>query len=84
MVQTLFFKSKNKRLSRIISIKSPAAFRRAIKILKRGDFTLREMRALVLAQNRAKAQLNRRNLSPKERRQFREISKIRIPKFNRR
>ncbi len=38
----------------------------------------KEKRALVLARNRAAAQLKRKALSPKERREFREISKQKI------
>ena len=78
MVRTLFFKPKDKRLAKIITIKSPAAFKESIKILKKGGLTLKEKRGLVLAKNRASAQLHRKNLSPKERKQFRAISKITI------
>lgn len=74
----LFFKAKDKRLAKIISIKSPAAFRESIKILKKGGLTTKEKRGLVLAKNRAGAILKKKNLSPKERKQFRTISKIKI------
>lgn len=74
---------KNRSLSRKISITSPTAFKRSIRELKKGGINIKEKRALVLARNRAKAQLNRKNLSPKERKQFREISKINLPKINR-
>lgn len=67
----------NKRISDIISIESPAAFRRSVKELKRGNFTLRERKALTLAQNRARASLIRKNLSDKERKQMRSIANIR-------
>ncbi len=80
---TLFGKPKNKRLARIISITSPAAFRRSITTLNKGGLTLEEKRALVLARTRATLQLKRKNLSPKERKQMREISKISIPKIGR-
>ena len=76
--QTLFFAPKNPRLAKIISIESPTAFRKSIRLLSRGGLTLKEKRALVLAQNRARAQLGRKNLSLKERRQFGTISKIKI------
>ncbi len=76
--ETLFFKPKSKRLARIITIVSPTAFRKSIRILKKGGLTTTEKRALVLARNRATAQLGRKNLSPKERKQFRAISKIKI------
>ncbi len=81
--RTLFFKAKDPRLARDISITSPSAFRESIKKLKRGGVTLKEMRALQLAKNRAGAQLKRKNLSSKERKQFRAISKINIPKVSR-
>lgn len=77
----LFFPAKNQRIARAISIKSPTAFRGSIRKLKKGGLTLKEGRSLVLARNRAKAQLGRRNLSPKERREFTTISRTRIPKF---
>ncbi|HEC39488.1 hypothetical protein LCGC14_0577090 [marine sediment metagenome] len=77
--RTLFFPPRSKRLARIISIKNPAAFRKSIRTLRRNGLTLRERRALILAQNRATAQLGRRNLSAKERCEFTEISKIQIP-----
>ena len=79
--KTLFFPAKNKRIARDISIKSPVAFRASIKKLKRGGLTTTEGRGLVLARNRAKAQLGRKNLSPNERRQFTTISRMHIPKF---
>jgi len=80
---TLFFPAMNKRLARIISIKSPSAFRTSIRVLKRNGLTLSERRGLVLAQNRARAILRKRNLSPGERRQFRQIVSIRIPSTGR-
>lgn len=73
-------KVKSKRRAEIISIESPAAFRRSIKELKKKRFTVGDQRALQLAKNRATAMLNRKNLSAKERKQFRQISKIKIPK----
>lgn len=78
MVNGLFGKPKSKRLARIISITSPSAFRKSIRVLKKGGLTLTEKRALVLARTRASLQLKRKNLSLKERKQFRVISKIRI------
>lgn len=81
--QTLFFKAKDPRLARIISTTSPTAFRRSIRTLKKGGLTIKERQALVVAQNRSGAQLKRKNLSPKERCQFSEIVKIKIPQANR-
>lgn len=67
----------NKRISDIISIESPQAFRNSVKELKKGNFTLHERRALTLAQNRARASLGRKNLSNKERKQMMEVANIR-------
>lgn len=78
--KTMFFPPKNKFLAERISIESPEAFRASIKLLEENGLTKEERRALVLAQNRATAQLNRKNLSDKEIREMTEISKIRIPK----
>ncbi len=81
--RSLFNKPKSKKLARDISIKSPTAFKRSISKLKKsnGRLSVREGRGLVLAQNRARVQLRRRNLSVKERRQFTAITKIKIPRF---
>lgn len=78
MVGNIFGKAKSKRLARIISIKSSGAFRKSVRILKKGGLSLTEKRALVLARTRATVQLKRKNLSKKERGQFRIISKVRI------
>ena len=78
MAKTLFFPPKHKALAGKISIESPSAFRESVKVLRKGGLTIRERRALVLARTRAKMQLRRKNLSTKERRQFKEISRVRI------
>ncbi len=78
--KSIFFPAKDKALSRKISITSPSTFKESIRELKKGGLNLKEKRALVLAQNRARAILNKKNLSVKERKQFKEISKIKIPK----
>jgi len=75
----IFFPPKYKRLSKIITIRSPSAFRKSIRTLKKNGITRTEQRALVLARTRAAAQLRRTDLSPKERAQMRAISEIRIP-----
>ncbi len=67
-------KVKSKKIASEISITSPAAFRESIKKLEKNGLTTHEERALILAQNRAKAQLHRKDLSPKERSQFKKIS----------
>ena len=76
--KSIFFPAKSKRLAGIISIKSPAAFNKSIRILKKGGFSTREKRALILAQNRAAAQLKRKDLSDKERSQFTKIAAAEI------
>jgi len=80
--QSIFFPAKSKALAGKISITSPTAFRESIRELKKGGLSLREKKALVLARTRATAQLGRENLSSKERKQFRAISKINIPKVS--
>lgn len=82
ITRSLFFPPKNKRLARIITITSPAAFRRSIKVLMKDGLSVTERKALILARTRAKVQLKRKNLSDKERKQMLAISKIRIPKAN--
>src|SRR5690242_19300284 len=56
---------------RVISVESPAAFRRSIRTLAADGLDGREKRALVLAQSRARAMLK-----PVE---MREIASIRLP-----
>lgn len=70
----IFDKPKNKRIAKIISIKSPTAFNRSVKMLKRGGLDRTERKALDLARNRANLQTYRKALSSKERRQMRTIS----------
>jgi hypothetical protein len=73
---------KSQRRAEIVSIKTPHEFRESIKELEKGNYTLADQRALILAQNRAKAMLNKKDLSDKERKEMTEISKIKIPKSN--
>lgn len=81
--QSLFKTGKpDPRLARIISIESPQSFKKSISRLKMDGITKKEKKALVLAKNRANAQLKRKNLSMKERKQFKEISKIKLPKIS--
>jgi len=84
MVGLFSGKPKNRKLARDTSITSPTAFRGSITELRKGGITTEEKRALVLARNRANAQLNRKNLSSNERRQFREIGRMKLPKITRR
>ncbi len=76
---TIFFPPKHRTLSEIISIESPGAFRKSIAILRKIGIGAREKRALVLAQNRARAMLKKRTLSPKERRELDAIARMRLP-----
>ena len=77
-MKTMFFPPKNRSLAAKISICSPSAFRTSIQTFKKGGLTLTEKRALVLARNRAGAQLHRKNLSAKERREMGIISRMKI------
>lgn len=79
----LFKPPRWKYLSKIVSFESPSKARKASKQLlreirdsKRKDAALRRARALQYAANRAKASLNRENLSPRERSELKRIAKI--------
>ena len=74
-------KPKSKRLSRIISIESPKAFKESIKELKKGGITRKELRALSAAKGAATLQTFRKNLSKKEMKEFQAIRKIKLPKI---
>ncbi len=78
---TLFFKPASRKLARDISITSPNAFNDSIKRIKLGGVTVQEKRGLILAQNRARAQLGRKNLSLKEKIQFTVIATTKLPKI---
>lgn len=78
-IMGLFAPAKNKRLARIISIETPAKFRKSIEILSKDGLTVQEFKALTLAKTRAKVSLKRKNLSAKERREFTIISNMNIP-----
>ena len=81
---TIFFPPRSRKLADIISIESPAAFRESIRKLKRMGLDARAKRALVLAQNRAKAMLKKKALSAKERRQFAQIARMPLPPVEKR
>ncbi len=83
-LRSLFFPPKNPSLARKVSIRTPGEFRKSIRTLKKGGLRLEEKRALVLAQNRARLQLRRKNLSDKERAQFKEIANTKLPPFKQR
>lgn len=74
---------KSQRRSKIISIRTPKEFRNSIRELKKDKYTIGDQRALQLAKNRASTILNKTNLSLKEKKQFKQISKINIPKAKR-
>ena len=82
--KTIFFAPRNRRLADIVSIESPAAFKRSIRMLAADGLDTREKRALVLAQNRARAMLKRRSLSAKERREFQQIASMPLPPLTKR
>ena len=71
---------RSRMLADVITIRSPTAFRESIRLLKKDGLSIRERSALVFAQNRAVAQLGRKNLSVAERVQFEKIRMIRIPR----
>lgn len=71
---------KNKRIANQIRIDTPQNFRRSVRDLQVGGLSLHEYQALVLAQNRARAMLNRGRLSVGERAQMAEISVVRLPR----
>lgn len=80
--KSVFFPPKDKALAAKIRISSPEAFRKSIRELSKNGISMKEKKALVLAQTRARAQTLRPNLSPKERKQFNMIAKMRIPKVS--
>lgn len=71
---------KSKRRAGRISITSPTTFRESIRELRKDRYTLSDYRALILAQNRARGMLNKKDLSTKEKKQMQAISEIKIPK----
>jgi hypothetical protein len=82
--KTIFFPPRDRKLADTISIKFPAAFRESIRKLKRTGIGAREKRALVRAQNRARAMLKKKSLSAKERKQLQAIVRTRLPAVTKR
>ena len=83
MTKTLFFPPKHKEAAEQISIESPADALASVKWLseewnnaKTRAKKRRLIRYAVLAMNRANAMLKKKNLSQKERREFRQIVRI--------
>ena len=75
---SIFSKPKDKKLAKKISIKSPKTFNKSVKTLNKNGLSLKEFRALNLAKTRARLQLRRKNLSSKERKEFRDICKTKL------
>jgi len=81
---TIFFPSKHKGLSAVISIRNPEEARAGLLRLSRAWNSKRTTRAqkrlilrsVVLARNRAVALLKKRNLSRKERRETQQVIAI--------
>lgn len=81
--QTLFTRPKTKYLADIINYRNPMEARGSVKELK-SEFNsaktnakrLKISRATLQASNRAYAIINKKNLSTKEKREFREIGRI--------
>ena len=78
-MKSIFFKPKNKSLSKIITITSVKGFKESIKKLKKKGITTEEKRALVLAQNHARVHLKKKTLSAAVRKRFKAIAKLRLP-----
>lgn len=81
--KSLLFKPVDKSISRKISIVTPGKFDKSIKALMRRGLTVKENKALVSARNIAAVQLKRKDLSKRERNQFRAISTTVIPRASR-
>lgn len=81
--KTIFFEPKSKVRAKIVDITSPTAFKRSIRTFKKSGLTLAEKRSLALGKARASAQLKRKDLSKKERKQMKAITKIKLPKLSR-
>jgi len=80
--RTMFYHPpRHKRLADVIRISSPTAAKASVKeakeLVKEGYYSKTTVkRAFVLAANRSKAMLNRKNLSVKERRELRQVARI--------
>ena len=74
-----FSPARRKAISQAVSIKSPSRFKQSVRILSKGGLSVQERKVLVMAQDRADMQLQRKDLSSIERRQFKEIKGVNIP-----
>jgi len=63
----------NRRLVDVISITSPSAFKQSMLILSKGGLSNKEKKDIVLAKERAKTQLRRKNLTQQERYDFNDM-----------
>ncbi len=77
----LFRPAKNKKIAEIIKIDSPKNARGSIKelakMIDKGKITIDQaIKYVTTAANRAKASLNRKNLSSRERKEMKEVAKI--------
>lgn len=81
--KTLFFPPGSKKFAEIISVETPDKARKSVKILE-SEFNHAKTRTkkvqikqrTVLVANRAGATLKRKNLSSKERKEFKQIERI--------
>jgi multidrug resistance efflux pump len=76
----LFFPPKNKKIAEIIKIDTPDNAKSSIKefarLIDKGAVTIDQaIKYVTTAANRAKASLNRKNLSSKERKEMKEVAK---------
>ena len=82
MSKTIFFPAKHKEIAEHISLRTPSEARRSVRWLEREwrEADRRRKRILlwsaVLAMNRAKAAARKKNLSAKEKKEFRQIARI--------
>jgi hypothetical protein len=79
----LFKKAKYKKYSRIVKMDSPMNARKSsrqlnkeFKLAKTKTKRIRILRVAILTTNRAKAIQHRKNISPKERKEVKEINRI--------
>ena len=77
----LFFPPKNKEIAEIVKIDSPKSAKKSVKqlagLIDKGKITIDQaIKYVTLAANRSKAALNRKNLSKKEKQEFKKVTEI--------
>ncbi len=77
----LFRPAKNKKIAEIIKIDTPKNARGSVKelakMIDKGKITIDQaIKYVTNAANRAKASLNRKNLSKKERKEMKEVARV--------